>query len=144
MTRRFVLALRFPSRLVLLIWGVRRGHAHVDVGEHRVRAVFGFWALETDLANVERWEISGPYRWWRAIGLRSSWPFRDYTFGTSTYGGVTLTFRERVRFGRVFRAASLTVTVADLEGLARELQRRGISGRDVRTKVALDGANAAP
>ena len=142
MTRRFVLAMRSPSRLVLLPWGVRRGHAHVDVSEQRVRAVFGFWALETDLANVERWEISGPYRWWRAIGLRSSWPFRDYTFGTSTHGGVTLTFRERVRFGRAFRAASLTLTVADLEGFARELQQRGIPGCDVRTRVALDGANA--
>ena len=137
--RRFALPLRWPSRLFLLAWGVRPGHAHVDVDADRVRAVFGFWALETPLANVTAWEISGPYRWWRAIGLRSSWPFRDYTFGTTTHGGVTLRFRGRVRFGRIYRAAELTVTVDDLEGLARALQERGITGRDVRTRSGLDG-----
>jgi hypothetical protein len=135
-TRRFALPLRFPSRLFLLAWGVRRGHAHVDIdrGARRVRAVFGFWSVETDLANVERWEISGPYRWWTAIGLRSSPPFRDYTFGTSAHGGVTLTFREPVRFGRIFSAASLTVTVADLAGLAAALTEGGIPGQDVRSR----------
>ena len=133
--RRFVLPLRFPWRVVLLVWGVRRGHAQVDVGARRVRAVFGFWAIETDLTNVERWEISGPYRAWRAIGLRSSWPFRDYTFGTSAHGGVTLTFRDRIRFGRFYKAATLTVTVADLDGFAAALTEHGVLGTDIRERT---------
>ena len=129
---RFEMPLPMPWRPFLLVWGVRRGRAYLELDGDRLVARFGFWSLQTDLGNVAAWEISGPWRWWRAIGLRSNWPFRDFSFDTTERAGITFTFREPVRFARVFRARSLTATPRDLFGLGRLLEARGIPGKDIR------------
>ncbi|MCC6830886.1 MAG: hypothetical protein IT200_06035 [Thermoleophilia bacterium] len=121
-----------PWRPFLLAWGVRRGRAYLEVDGDRLVARFGFWSLQTDLANVASWEISGPWRWWRAIGLRSSWPFRDFSFDTTDRAGITFFFWAPVRFARIFRAHTLTATPGDLFNLGRLLEARGIRGKDVR------------
>lgn len=131
--RRFEMPLPMPWRPILLVfWGVRRGRAQLDLDGERLHAQYGWWGLTTTLDNVLGWEISGPWRWWTAIGLRSHPPFRDFSFDTTDTAGITLTFRDPVRFGRVFRAASLTVTVNELFALGRILEGRGIPGRDLR------------
>jgi hypothetical protein len=119
-------------RPVLLIWGVTRRRAYVRLDGNRFEARYGFWSLRTTLDNVERWTITGPYRWWTAIGLRSSWPFTHYAFDTNARAGVDLHFRKRVRFARFLRAQTLTVTVADPVALAEVLRERGIPGQDLR------------
>lgn len=80
------------------------------------------------------YRLTGPYRWWRAIGPRGSGADRGFTFGTSTHGGVCLCFREWVPFRAVRggRMEALTVTVDDIAGLAQALDRRGIEGADER------------
>jgi hypothetical protein len=117
--------------LPLLLFGVRRETAYVDLGEGRLLARFGRWRTETPIGNISGFLITGPYRWWAAIGLRRSVRNKDVSFGTTARGGVCLSFREPVRAG-FFDTVELTVTVADLDGFAAALRELGISGEDGR------------
>jgi hypothetical protein len=132
----FPMAVEPRWRPLLLLWGVTSSRAAVRVDGDRLEARYGLWTLRTTLDNVERWTITGPYRWWRAIGLRSNWPFRDFAFDTNARQGVDLTFRTRVRFSGILRARTLTVTVANPEGFAGFLAGRGIPGEDQRRRAA--------
>ena len=123
---------RSPRLLpILLLFGVRSDRAYVRLDAERLVARFGFFAAETALANIARWDITGPYRWWRAVGVRRTVGTHDLTFGGSAHGGVCLHFREPVRIGRL-GVTDLYLTVDDLEGLAAALTERGIAGEDLR------------
>jgi hypothetical protein len=126
-----------PWRLPLRAIGVRPGRADVRLTDDgRIEAVMGALRVETTIDNVCGYRLTGPYRWWRAIGPRGSFADHGFTFGTSTHGGVCLCFREWVptRYVRGGRMESLTVTVEDVEALARALDARGIEGRDERRR----------
>lgn len=129
--------IEFPIRLqrglrpILLFFGVRRGNAFAAVDGDRLIAKFGFFGAETTLANIERWDITGPYRWWRAVGVRATLGKRDLTFGGSAHGGVRVRFRERVRISRL-QIQELYLTTDDLEGFGAALTARGIPGADLR------------
>ncbi len=126
-----------PWRWLLRLIGVRPGAAQVSIGANgRLVARFGIFRLESPLANVSSYQVTGPYRFWRAIGPRASGGDHGFTFGTSTHGGVCLCFREPIDawFARGDGADSLTVTVDDVDGLARALERRGIEGTDRGTR----------
>jgi hypothetical protein len=132
--RRFPMPIADRWVLPLLLFGVRRKTAYVKLGDGRFVARFGWSRAETSLANIASFRITGPYRWWRAIGLRRTVGLgdKDVSFGTTARGGVCLTFRERIRVG-FLRTSELTVTVADLDGLAAALRELGIPGKDART-----------
>jgi hypothetical protein len=121
-------------RPVLLLFGVvRQEHAYAQLTADRLEARFGFFRFGTPLANVDGWEISGPYRWWRAIGVRGTLFQPEMTFGGSAHGGVCVSLRETVRlWWWPWNASRLYLTLDDLAGFARELERRGIPGRDAR------------
>jgi len=124
-----------PWRWLLRVIGVRRGAAQVDLTDDgRLVATFGRLSVETRLDNVGSYLLTGPYRWWKAIGPRGSLADRGFTFGTSTHGGVCVCFVEPVPSGYVLggRMESLTVTVDDPDRLARALDERAIQGRDER------------
>jgi hypothetical protein len=108
-------------RWLLAGLGVRPTTAGVTVTADRLVARFGPWVCATPLTNVSAVEISGPYRWYTAIGPRGSFVDRGLTFGSTTAGGVCVLFHQPVR-GLVplgsARHPGLTVTVADREGLA--------------------------
>lgn len=65
--------------------------------------------------------VTGPYRWYRAIGPRLSLADHGLTFGTTTACGVCLLLREPVPgidpLG-VIRHPGLTLTVADPQRFA--------------------------
>ena len=112
-------------RAVALPFGVTPGRAHVTVDDGRLVARFGFWALATDVANVSGTEITGPYRTLTTIGpAHLSLADRGLTFATNPRQGLCIRFREPVPgivpTSRV-RHPGLTVTVADVEGLAAAL-----------------------
>ena len=129
----------FPIRLqpglrpLVLLFGVLPGRAWVRIDGDRIIARFGFASAETEIANIGSWDITGPYRWWRAFGIRRTIGKPDLTFGGSAHGGVCLHFREPVRVARM-GVRDLYLTVDDLEGLGRALTERGITGKDLRTK----------
>ena len=133
--------MEFPIRLqpsmrpILLCFGVRRGNAIVRLDDERIAARFGFFGAETALTNVDRWDITGPYRWWRAVGVRRTIGTHDLSFGGSAHGGLCLHFRASVGVGRL-RVTDLYLTVDDLDGLAAVLQARGIGGLDLRGRSA--------
>jgi hypothetical protein len=131
--------MEFPIRLqpnlppILRLFGVRPGKAVVRLDDARLAARFGFVGAETPLTNIARWDITGPYRWWRAVGVRRTLGTHDLTFGGSAHGGVCLHFRRPVRVGR-FRVTDLYLTVDDLAGLGAALTTRGITGQDLRVR----------
>ena len=101
-----------------LAFGVVPGRDGVTVRNDRLRATFGFFNLETPLANVAGGHVTVGYRWYTAIGVRLSFVDDGLTFGTSRDRGVCVHFRQRVPPVIGFRPHSaLTVTVADCEGL---------------------------
>ncbi len=124
---RFEFAFDPRFRWLLAGLGVRPATASVTVTADRLVARFGPWVCETPLTNVSAVEISGPYRWYTAVGPRGSFVDRGLTFGSTPAGGVCVLFHQPVRglvpFGSG-RHPGLTVTVADREGLAALLRSR--------------------
>ncbi len=134
-------AAEFPIRIqpnlkpILLIFGVHDdGKALVRLADGQFTAVFGRFTAGTALANIERWDITGPYWSWRAVGVRRSVGQRDLTFGGSAHGGLRVQFRQSVRVARL-SITELYLTVDDLEGLGAALTARGIPGEDLRSKA---------
>lgn len=112
-------------RYVALAFGVTADRTGVDVDDGRLVARYGFWRLETDLANVAGVEVSGPYRLLATIGpAHLSLVDRGLTFASNRDRGVCIKFREPVPglepTGRL-RHPGLTVTVTDVDGLAAAL-----------------------
>jgi hypothetical protein len=116
-------------RAMALLFGVTPGRTAVEVADGRFVARYGFWSLETDVANVAGTQVSGPYRRWTTIGPAhlslSDW---GLTFASNRRRGLCITFKEPVPglepTGRL-RHPGLTVTVSDVDGLARALASAG-------------------
>ncbi len=114
-------------RRLLALAGITPGTAHLTLAPTRLAIRFGPWSCETPIANVTETCVTGPYRWYRAIGPRGSFADLGVTFGTSTKGGVCVLLREPVRgllpVG-VVRHPGITVTVAEPERFVASLRRR--------------------
>ncbi len=112
-------------RAVALAFGITPGRASVHVEGGRIVARFGPWRLATDVANVAGTEVTGPYRTLTTIGpAHLSLADRGLTFSSNGRRGLCIRFKEPVPglepTGRL-RHPGLTVTVADVDGLASAL-----------------------
>jgi hypothetical protein len=131
--------MEFPIRLqpalgpILLLFGALPGNATVLLEDDRLTARFGFFRAETSIANIARWDITGPYRWWRAVGVRRTVGTQDLSLGGSAHGGLCLHFSEPILVGR-FRVTDLYLTVDNLAGLGATLTARGVPGQDLRNR----------
>jgi hypothetical protein len=108
-----------------LPFGVTPGTARVELQDGRLVARFGLWRVSTDVANVEGTEVTGPYSPLKTIGpAHLSVADRGLTFASNARRGLCMRFREPVPgiepTGRI-RHPGLTVTVADVDGLASAL-----------------------
>jgi hypothetical protein len=123
-TQRFEFAFDPRFRALLLGFGVTPGNSSVTVSDDRVEVRFGPWVCATQRDNIAGVERSGPYRWYRAIGVRISLADRGLTFGSTAAGGVCIRFREPVKspIPGPLRHPGLTVTVQDRGGLAALLE----------------------
>ncbi|MDJ0925302.1 MAG: hypothetical protein QNJ77_12140 [Acidimicrobiia bacterium] len=109
---------------MLLTLGVHPGNARVSItDDDRFVAEFGRWRVDTPLANIDCVQVTGPYRSYKAIGVRGSWVDQGITFGSSRKRGVCVTFVEPVPrlLGGMKDHPGLTVTVKDVEGLVAAL-----------------------
>lgn len=123
---QFSMAFDARFRLPLAAFGVTPETAHVTLAPDRLVACFGPWTCHTIPANVRDVTVTGPYRWYRAIGARLSLVDRGLTFGSSTGRGVCLLFREPVPgldpLG-LLRHPGLTLTVTEPERFAAAARR---------------------
>jgi hypothetical protein len=82
-------------------------------------ATFGWFKVKTTLDNVAKTTVTGPHRWYTAVGLRLSLTDDGITFGTNHKKGLSIAFIEHIPRVIGFRRHSLLwVSVADPEGLA--------------------------
>lgn len=71
---QFEMAFDARFRLPLAALGVSPATAHVTIAADRLVACFGPRACRTAPANVQGVRLTGPYRWYRAIGRGCHWP----------------------------------------------------------------------
>ena len=92
----------------------------VYVGDDRsLRVTFGRVGIDTTVDNVDHTQVTGPHRWYTAVGLRLSFADDGITFGTNHRRGLCIEFVERVPKVIGFKPHSAVwVSVADPEGLA--------------------------
>jgi hypothetical protein len=126
-TERFPFDFDPRARALLRLLGVREDNAMVSISDDDFVATFGRWRLATPTSNLKDVRITRDYHWVKAIGPRGSFADGGATFGTNTRAGVCVCFHEPVGalFGpRLMRHPGLTVTVADVDGLAAAVRRR--------------------
>ena len=112
-------------------FGITPENAWVEVDAGRLEAHFGPWRVNTPLGNVDSVQTTGPYRFFKTAGpARLGITDLGLTFATNGDRGVLINFVTKVRgiepLG-VLRHPELTVTVQDIEGLARALTREDSS-----------------
>ena len=121
------------SRFALVPFGVRAGRRAVVVDDDKLLSRFGWVTTEIALADIERWDITGPYHWIRAIGIRHTVFRQDISFCGDATGAVRLFLRTPRRISFVRGVDQVYLGVADVEGLAAHLAAHGITGEDLRT-----------
>ena len=88
-----------------------------DTGE--LIATYGRVNVKTTLDNIDHTLITGPHRWYTAVGLRLSFTDDGLTFGTNHHKGLCIAFVHKIPKVIGFKDHSmLWVSVADPEGLA--------------------------
>lgn len=111
-------------RLVLAAVGATPTTSHVTVAPDRVLACLGPWSISVHPQDVREVTVTGPYHWYRGIGIRLSVSDRGLTFGTTYRHGVCLAFHAPVRGPLpLLRHPNLTLTVSDPERFAASTRR---------------------
>lgn len=119
---------RFDSRWSALFASLRVKRTQgVDITDDgRLVATYGWAKVDTPVTNIDHTEISGPHRWWTAVGLRLSFADDGITFGTNHRRGLCIGFVERVpRVIGMRPHSALWVSVDDCEGLAAAIEQAG-------------------
>lgn len=85
-------------------------------------ATYGRQRVETPVANIDHTLVTGPHRWYTAVGLRLSFADDGITFGTNHDAGLCVAFKEKIPKVIGLRDHSaLWVSVEDPQALADAL-----------------------
>jgi hypothetical protein len=125
--QRFGFQFASTYRLAALPFGVTPSTCQVCCGTDSFDARFGPWRVRTTPDNIANVSITGPYTFVKTAGpAHLSLSDRGLTFATNGDRGVCIQFLVPVAgiepTGRL-RHPSLTVTVADCDGLVNTLRR---------------------
>lgn len=89
-------------------------------------ATYGRVRIKTPLSNIDDTEVTGPHRWYTAVGLRLSAADSGITFGTNHQRGLCIAFKKPVpRIIGLKNHAALWVSVTEPEALAAAIDRAG-------------------
>lgn len=121
---RFAFDPRFERMLGLV--GIRPTNAYALLDDEALRVTFGRLGVTTPTTNISDVQITGGYRWYRAIGPRLSLADHGATFGTNAEIGACIRFREPVPglLGQRLRHPGLTLTLEDPRGFAHAVLER--------------------
>jgi hypothetical protein len=126
-TRRFDFDWQPRYRRAARLFGITPRRAWVEVDDVQLTVRFGRWTLSSTLDNVTATEVTGPYGFVKTAGPpHLSLSDRGITFATNGERGLCVSFREPVPGidpTHRIRHPGATLTVADVEGLARALSR---------------------
>ncbi len=112
------------AKAILFPLGVDADDGVTLTEDGRLVATFGRVQVDTPMGNIDHTAISGPHRWYTAVGLRLSFADDGLTFGTNHHKGLCIEFTERIPKVIGFRNHSaLWVSVEDPEGLAEAIGR---------------------
>ena len=112
---------RFDKRwnALFFVLGVDEQDGVSITGKGELIATFGRFKVKTTIDNVDHTRITGPHRWYTAVGLRLGLTDDGLTFGTNHRKGLSIAFAHKIPKVIGFRKHStLWVSVADPEGLA--------------------------
>lgn len=137
--RRFGFHLPAITRVLISPWLLWKT-PEVTLDAHAVNVDFGWFHSRFELADIERFELSGPFWWWRALAVRNTLFKTDMSYCTDGRGALRIFLRTQRPVHWVRHIDNVYLGVEDLEGLADELKRRGIPGEDKRTVKAPAGA----
>lgn len=113
---------RWKAMFVVLRVGADDGVTITADG--RLVATYGRFTVDTPLDNIDHTQVSGPHRWYTAVGPRLSFSDDGLTFGTNHQRGLCIEFIEKVPRVIGFKNHSaLWVSVADPEALAAAIGR---------------------
>ena len=129
-TVRFPIRIGPRSRALVRLFGATPQTAYAEVGDD-LEIRFGWFRIETPVANIARYRVEGPFTWIKAIGVRRSFRGGDVSFCGSAHGAVRIDLKDPVPWGPL-KVPAVWAGADDLDGLAAELARRGIHGEDVR------------
>ena len=125
MVQRFEFRFAPAYRAAARPFGITPARAWVEVDDERLIAAYGPWRLRTPLSNISGVAITGPYHFYRTAGpARLGVTDAGLTFASNGDRGVLISFYERVPAIdplKLIRHPELTVTVADVDGLAATL-----------------------
>ena len=95
-TKHFPYKLDNRWRALFMVLGVTKkdGVSITDKGE--LIATFGRYQVKTTVQNIDHTEITGPHRWYTAVGLRLSFADDGVTFGTNHKKGLSIVFEKRI------------------------------------------------
>ena len=115
----FTFAFAPNYRIAARPFGITPDTAEAVISDGRLRVRFGPWHLNTELANIARVAVTGPYTFVKTAGpARLAVTDRGLTFATNGDRGVLLSFVEKVpgiEPTGLLRHPELTLTVRDIE-----------------------------
>ena len=124
MTQRFPYELDNRWSALFFGLGVGEKDAVELTDDGRLVATYGRVSVETPLDNIDHTLVTGPHRWYTAVGLRLSFTDTGLTFGTNHRLGLCIAFREPIKKVIGFKDHdALWVSVADPHGLADAIGR---------------------
>ena len=86
------------------------------------RATYGWFSLETPISNIHHTDITGPHRWYTAVGARLSFADDGLTFGTNHQLGLCIEFIDKIdKVIGLKDHSALWVSVADPSALAEAI-----------------------
>ena len=118
---------RFDKRwtVLFLALGVNDKDGVTITGKGELIATYGRFKVKTTVANVDHTLVTGPHRWYMAVGLRLSFTDDGLTFGTNHRKGLSIAFVEKIPKVIGFKKHStLWVSVADPDGLAAAIEEK--------------------